>query len=248
MGFISTKRNEELEAEGRDELTLASVRYTGRRSIYNDEALGRQGNFPSSAALSGGNGDQPGPWKLVLIPSRNLGWFETHADLEIAYGRETMAEAILEKNYLPPRVFGANFNTDLRDRVFDHLGIDQPRRTAADYREVLAEIAGVDDPGEETTSFEGPDYDLTRSELQKVTGSFPNDLHLGRANTTDMEDFLREQDQSAVRDRIDQVQRGEEPEPYTGDADDSDDEAEEADAGEDDAEAEDEGGDSDADD
>lgn len=227
MGFLSTKRNEELAEEGVDELTLAALRYTGSRSIYNDEALGRQGGFPSTAALSGGPAGEPGPWKLARIPSRNLGWFETHTDLEIAYGAETIAEATLEKNYLPPQVFGASFDPELRDEVFDKLGIDQPRRTAEAYRELLADIAGIDDPGEEVTQSTGPEYDLTRSELQTVVGAFPNDMHLGRANTTDMEDFLREQDQGAVKARIEQVQAGEEPDAYTGaDADTAEDDEE----------------------
>lgn len=219
MAVISTKRNEELEAEGEDELTLAVVRYTGSRSIYNDEALGRQGNFPSGAALNGGPNGEPGPWKFPLIPSRNLGWFETHNDLEIAYGAEAVASALLERNFLPPNVFGANFDPDLRDRVFELVGIEQPKMSAEGYREVLSEVAGVDDPGEEVTQSTGPEYDLTRSELQKVTGAFPNDLHLGRAQTTDMEDFLRSQDQTAVRARIEQVQAGEKPDPYTGNGD-----------------------------
>ncbi|UTF55989.1 hypothetical protein [Natronosalvus rutilus] len=230
MGFISTTRNEELAAEGHDELTLAALRYTGPRSIYNDEAMGRQGNFPSSAALSGGNGGEPGPWKLAQIPSKNLGWFENHNNLEIAYDPETIAEAILEKNYLPSDVFGANFNPELRKRVFDHLGIDGPKMEASAYREELAEIAGVDDPGEEVTSFSGPDYDLTRSELQSVAGAFETDFNIAHAKNTDLEDFLREQDQQAVRSRIDQVQAGKEPDPYTG-SDDADGDADsEADA------------------
>lgn len=219
MGFLSTTRNEELEAEGRDELTLAALRYTGHRSIFNDEALGRQGNFPSSAALSGGVDEEPGPWKLARIPSRNLGWFETHADLEIAYDPETIAKAILEKNYLPPEVFGANFDPALREEVFDLLDIKQPKMTAEAYREELADVAGVDDPGEEVESFTGPDYDLTRSDLQSVAGAFEPDFNIAHAKNTDLEDFLREQDQTAVRSRIDQVEAGEEPDPYTGNSD-----------------------------
>lgn len=207
---VHTRTNQELEDEGEDELVVAALRYTGSQSVYNAPALRDQGYFPSHGVLQGAP-DGPGPWTVALFPSKRLGFFETHQDLEIAYDPATIAEAFLEKNTLPQNIFGANVNQHVQDRVLDKLGLDVLPRDSQAVREELAEVAGDDvDAGEEAEE-ENFDYDLTRSELQNAAKPFDPDFHIGHAKSTELEEFLLEQDDSKVRSVVQQVQNGEDP-------------------------------------
>lgn len=210
MTIAHTRANQELEDDGEDELTVAALRYTGPQSVFNANSLRQQGYFPSQGVLQGGNGE-PGPWVVALIPSRRLGFYENHQDLEIAYDKETIAEAFLEKNTLPSPVFGPNENPSIRDRVLDKLEIERLPRRAEAIREDLAEIAGEDaDPGEEAEAEEFP-YDLTRSELWAASKPFDPPYDWNGMQVTDAEDFLMEQDDSQLRSVVQQVQNGEDP-------------------------------------
>lgn len=207
MTIAHSRQNQELEDEGEDELVLTALRYTGHKSIYNATAL-RDHGLASLATLQGRPGDQPGPWIIALLPSRELGYFENHADIEVAYDRETIAAACLEKNQLPSPVFGDSVNPGVQDRVLDTLGIERLPRRAEAIREDLAEIAGTDvDPGEEAEAEEFP-YDLTRSELWAVSKPFDPPYEWNEMRTTEAEEFLLEQDADAVRSVVHQVQNG----------------------------------------
>lgn len=210
---IHNQNNQELEDEGEDELVLAALRYTGGQSVFNATALQDHG-FPGMGTLQG-SPDGPGPWYVALFPSRRLGWFENHANLEIAYERETIAEAFLEKNNLPSNVFGPNVNQNIQDRVLDHLGIDRLARKEAAMREQLAEIAGVgeEEAGvEEAESGEEFPHDLTRSELWSASKPFDPPYTWNDMAVTDAEEFLLDQDADKVRTVVRQIQQGEEPE------------------------------------
>jgi len=210
MTVIHTANNQELEDEGEDELTVAAVRYTGPQSVYNTNALTSQGYFPSIGVLQGGQ-DEPGPWKVPLIPSKRTGYYENHSNLEIAYDRETIAAAFLEKNVLPSPVFGPNVNQNLQDRVLDKLDMDRLPRQADGIREELAEIAGEDaEPGEEAEAQEFP-YDLTRSELWSVAKPLDPPFEWNGMETTTAEDFLMEEDDEVVRRLVNQLKQGEDP-------------------------------------
>lgn len=216
-----TQYNADLEAAGSDELTLVAVRYTGEKSIYRDPAMATQGGWPSSAALVGGS-DGPGPWSVSLIPSKRAGWFEGHADLEIAYDPATIAEAYLRRNSLPGHIFGNQFSPETRERVFEELGIKRARMTAEGYRETLAEIAGIDESevDEEAESYDGFAHDLTRPQLVRLVGAFDHPFdNPSHENSTAIEEFLEGHDKSAVKLRADQVLAGEDPAPYTPVAD-----------------------------
>jgi len=211
MTIAHTQNNQELEESGEDELTVATVRYTGPQSVYNATAMRNQGYFPSMAVLQGGPDGTPGPWVIALIPSKRLGFYERHADLEIAYDRETVAAACLEKNTLPSPVFGRNYDEDVRGRVLDHLEINSlPRQTDA-IRERLAEIAGVDqEPGADAGADSFP-YDLTRSELWSVSKPLDPPYDWNGMQTTEAEDFLLEQETETVRTLVNQLRAGTEP-------------------------------------
>lgn len=224
MTVAHTANNQELEDEGEDELTVAAVRYDGPQSVYNASALNQQGQFPSRGVLQGGPGDEPGPWMVALIPSRRTGYYERHNDLEIAYDKETLAAAFLEKNTLPSPVFGPDVDQNIQDRVLDKLDIEKLPRRNDGIREKLAEIAGEDqDPGEEAESQDFP-WDLTRSELWSVAKPLDPPFDWNGMKTTEAEDFLKEQDRDTVRTLVNQLQRGEDPSLETDDADEGGDE------------------------
>ena len=210
MTVLHTANNQELEDEGEDELTVAAVRYTGPQSVYNTNALTSQGYFPSMGALQGGQ-DGPGPWVVALLPSKRTGYYENHADLEIAYDRETLAEGFLEKNVLPSPVFGPNVNQNIQDRVLDKLEIDRLPRRNDGIREELTEIAGEDvDAGEEADDQEFP-YELTRSELWSVAKPLDPPFEWNGMQTTEAEEFLLEQDDETVRTLVNQLKQGDDP-------------------------------------
>lgn len=229
MTVVHTRNNQELEDEGEDELVPAALRYTGQKSVYNSPALRDQGGLPSLAALQGGPGEEPGPWVIALFPSRRLGWLENHNDLEVAYDRETIAEAFLEKNHLASEVFGPEIDRNVQERFLDLLEIDQLPRQADAIRERLAEIAGEEvDPGEEV-EVEEFGYDLTRSELWAISKPFDPPYEWNGMGVTEAEAFLMEQDDGAVRRLVHQLNEGVDN-PTLGEEDgetDADDEVEE---------------------
>lgn len=211
MTVAHTRTNQELEDEGEDELTVAAVRYTGPQSVYNTNALRTQGYFPSIGVLQGGPDGRPGPWTVALIPSKRLGYYERHRDLEIAYDKETVAEALVEKNTLPSPVFGPGEDPEVRERVLDLLELDVLPRTSEGIREELAEIAGEEvDPGEEAAEDQF-DYDLTRSELWSVAKPLDPPFEWNGMGVTEAEEFLMEQDSDTVRRLVNQLKQGEDP-------------------------------------
>jgi len=211
MTIAHTASNQELEDEGEDELTVAALRYTGPQSVYNTTALRNQGYFPSVGVLQGGPNGEPGPWVVALIPSKRLGFYETHRDLEIDYSKEAVAEALVEKNTLPSTVFGPNEDPNVRDRILDLLEMDTIPRTNEGIREQLAEIAGEEvDAGQEAEE-EGFDFDLTRSELWSVCKPLDPPFDWNGLKVTEAEEFLQEQDDDTVRRLVNQLKQGEDP-------------------------------------
>ena len=213
---IKTNRDQqELEADGEDELTLAAVTYTGSQSVYNASATRQQGGWPATSGFNAG------VTEVALIPSKRLGFWERHEDFEIDYDDASLAAAFLEKNYLPPRVFGADVDRDLRDRVLDFLGIDVKRNAAA-YREALAEVAGPDvEAGEDTDPHETRQSDFDdakRSTLQRAAEAHGRS-DVDSAGREELADYLAEQDDDDVDATIDSIQSGEGVPDESGDAD-----------------------------
>ena len=205
MTIKTNREHQELEADGDDELTLVAVTYTGDQSVYNASAIRQQGGWPARSPFNSG------VTEVALVPSKRLGFWERHADFEIAYDDEALAEALLEKNYLAPQVFGANVDIDLRDRVLDTLGIDVKRNAAA-YREALADVAGPDiKAGEEADPHETRQSDFAdakRSTLQRAAEAHGKS-DVGSAGREELADYLAEQDDDDVDATIDSIQSGE---------------------------------------
>lgn len=138
--MIKTTQNHiDLENEGEAELVLVAVTYIGNSSVYRDNAVQNQGNWPSYGSFT------PGQTQVALLPDRSLGWWESHADFDIDYSSEGIAEAFLEKNFLAPEVFGNNVSPEVQDRVLDKLGLDHVPRNEEEIRRELANIAGIDE-------------------------------------------------------------------------------------------------------
>jgi hypothetical protein len=204
MTIKTNREHQELEADGDDELTLVAVTYTGDQSVYNASATRQQGGWPARSPFNSG------VTEVALVPSKRLGFWERHADFEIAYDDESLAAALLEKNYLAPQVFGANVDIDLRDRVLDTLGIDVKRNAEA-YREALADVAGPDaDAGEEADPHETRQSDFAdakRSTLQRAAEAHGKS-DVDSAGREELADYLAEQDDDDVDATIDSIQSG----------------------------------------
>lgn len=190
------------EAAGDAELELVVVTYVGPRSMYHDNAVRNQGNWPSYGPF------QNGVPQVGFMPDRSLGWWESHADFEIEYSTEAIAKAFLQHNFLAPDVFGSRVSPEVQERVLDKLGMEYVPRNGDEIRQELAEIAGVDEPGEESEPMESFEHELnndyTRSELQNIVGEVDEeyDEDLSGAKKTEMATWLSELDESDVRTAI----------------------------------------------
>lgn len=145
----------DVEEEGRCNLVLVAVRYTGSRSSvpahkYRTEAAW-PGHSPFQTLGDDGN-RRPGAPQLALLPdwtdeeteNRTVESFESDPNMEVYYRPEEIAKALLEKNYLDPNVFGRGYDDRVRQRVFDQLGISYEGTDESTFRAELREIAGIE--------------------------------------------------------------------------------------------------------
>lgn len=162
MPILSSADHAEREADtpsqGDDAFNreLVAVKYAGSQSAYRNQAVRNQGGWPGRTNF------QRDQWYVALVPEQNLGWWESHADFDIAYGGETIAQSFLDDNYLPTEVFGPNENLRLRDRVFEHLGLEASMDEEG-YREQLRDIAGVDEDADDGS---GGESDSRKADIQ----------------------------------------------------------------------------------
>ena len=186
---------------------LVAVTYTGSRSAYQNQAPRNQGYWP------GNNAFQRGQVYLADLPERGLGWWEGHQDFEIEYDPATIAAAMLDANYLPPELFGANYSRELRQRAFEKLGLE-PSMEEEGYREQLREVAGRDEPeetGDEPTSreeelmseYERSDYKRAIKAIERADDQDYIDLN---QSNKDMVAFLASDERDA--DRVDKLLEG----------------------------------------
>lgn len=214
-----SEENLELEEEGHCNLVLVAARYVGDKSSTTPAKYNRQAAWPSRSAFQGGpedpdgDGRLPGPAQGALVPdwtdenteNRTVEALESDPDVEVLYRPEEIAHAMLEANYLDPNVFGQGFDPEVRDRVFDTLGIDDVGvRNEAEYRRQLREIAGIEDEEAEVRAETRDDSrvndyrrDHTRQELidaARVLGK--DEPHVGKI---ELATWLADQDAEAVR-------------------------------------------------
>jgi hypothetical protein len=148
----------DLEEEGHCNLVLIGARYTGGKSSVTVNKYRTQAAWPGNSPFQGGpltddGGREPGSAQGALLPdwtdedteNRTVEALESDPDIEVLYDPSDIAEEMLRANYLDPNVFGRGFNAEVRDRVFDALGLeDVGARNEAEYRKQLREIAGVE--------------------------------------------------------------------------------------------------------
>jgi len=203
MPIVASQRHLDDEADGERALELVAITYVGSRSVYNSTSLRTQGHWPSYAPF------QRGDTKVAFVPDEGLGYFERHADFEVEYGREAVAQALLDENYLDPQVFSAGRGGEMRQRVLDVMGIESLATTSQGIREQLADIAGVEETGEESEQtladkLADPEEGFSRSQLKAACKELRDDsseisLNGGKldfaeylASLTDGEDGLTE--------------------------------------------------------
>lgn len=191
MTHVAPVHLEEAE-QGLTELALVAVRYTGDRSIIPTQTLRAQGKWP------GPNGIVADTWYVALVPDQGLAHFEGNANIEVAYDREAIAEALLSKTTLPASVFGRNATKQVQEHVFDHLGLEHVglgEDRYSDYREQLRDIV-PEDVDEDITEGE-PErktvlLEQTRSELQEQAKELGYDDDLRGASKTDLATYIAE--------------------------------------------------------
>jgi hypothetical protein len=216
---IRTNSNYEEEAdEGNAELTLALLTYVGSRSMYHRETMRSQGGYPSL------DGFQQGESKLVRLPSDRLGYWESHADFEVAYDEVSMAEAMLDNNYIPSPLVGPNYNPDRRDELVEKLGLEQAPQGDEGWRTALRDVAGIEaeaDDGELPEGGSDPRAEslqsTDRSVLIKVAGSYEDvdDLteeagvnSVSHLEQTALAEFLAGKDDDEIDRRIATAEQG----------------------------------------
>lgn len=202
-----TRQQIEVAEEQDDELVLAAIKYVGRKSLYRDSAVNTHGGYPGYGAF------QRGVWDLAYLPSKKLSWWEDHADFEIAYDEQTIAEAIVEKNYLLSVAFGSNADPEIRDDVYDKLGL-KPTLDTDELRAQIAEVAGADveDVGSEFDPDKARREELSgvkRSLLVKLASETGFDGNPANSKTNDLVNHLTEQDEDRVDKKLNLIEKGE---------------------------------------
>lgn len=219
MSVRTNSNYEDTSEEEGIELVLVALTYTGSRSTYYSESMRRQGGYPAL------DGFQRGRAKLAKVPSNKLGWWENHADFEVAYEPEVVAGVLLEANYLPSQLVGPNYDPGVRNMLLEKLDID----VSADeegYREQLRDIAGVDEEDDENapdanaaeqTRADELQEDYDRSTLITVADSFDGiDEALDEwgvdqithAKNTQLASFIASQDNEQANRRLDTASSG----------------------------------------
>lgn len=142
--------------EGLCNLVLVAVRYVGRRSAVPAHDKRREAGWPGHAAFQAYGDDddrRPGSPQFAILPDwfdpdveedRTVEAFEADEKFEVYYDQRSIAEALLERNYLPPNVFSRGYDDQVRDVVFDQLDVGYEGTDEATFREELREIAGLE--------------------------------------------------------------------------------------------------------
>jgi len=155
MGSVSALE-EHVEQARAGEMSLKPVayRYVGPRSnIHTEGALQQQGRVPKTAVLN------EGTWYISLVPDEGLAYLENRTDMEVVYAddAERFAGILLDQNRLPGNAFGRGADPEIRDRIYDDMGLED----GVPAEEQLRELAGASgDGGDE------PD----RSRAQRIAG------------------------------------------------------------------------------
>lgn len=246
----------ELEEEDRVKTAVVGLRYTGARSTQSPNRPRDSGGWPGRSSFQGGavkevadDGEtvrerEPGPIQIGIVPDTvdgetvtggTLAGLENLPDFEVIYDPGKLAEAILKENYLPPAAFGGERQSpdyDVRQRVFDHLGIPDrlgtPPEAEDEIREALAEVAEAElDEESEAPPDAGRERELrdeyTRSDLYNAAQKLGIEVEWAEASKTGLAEKIVKRSPGDVRRAID----GEEVGPEDGDEETDDEQDEE---------------------
>lgn len=169
MTIHTENLTQELEQEGKVKTAVIGVRYIGQRSSMSPGTLRRQAGWPGDTPFQGGTLNPEtgvrGPGRLQIginpdwidddtVSGGTVAGIESNNNFEVVYAPAEIARALLERNFLPPKAFGGegvSYEPPVREALFEKLGLEDMGTCPAatqDYREALAEIAGVEDVDE----------------------------------------------------------------------------------------------------
>lgn len=224
----------DLEQDERVETIVVGLRYTGRNSTQPPTRPRDAGGWPGRASFQGGavversdDGSvierEPGPIQIGVIPDwidgdtvegGTLPGLENLADFEVIYDPQLLAEAMLRENYLPPTVFGGPQTPpeyDIREHVFDALGLDDALGTAPGnekrIRDALGDVAGLDVEHEEPPDVSRENEyvnDYSRSDLYNACQALGIEVEWADAKKTDMATQLATESPADVRAALDE--------------------------------------------
>ena len=204
--ILVEERHLEAAERGEMDLELIALDYTGPRHSMATESLRTQAYWPGTTPVL------PSVTYVALVPDDGLAFLESKGDIRVSYDPADIAQALLQRNYLPPNVFGREFDARVQDRVLETLGMEfRGILNEEGNREELRKIADVDDVADDEPE-EGPDprvkeltEEYSRGELKDAAKELrenPDDISL-KSGKTEFADWLAEQDQSAVHDALD---------------------------------------------
>jgi len=126
-----------------DELVLIGLEVDEGVGILSTSQFGNAVRFPQPRTTL-----NQGSKHVVLMPDSGLGGLYSDSRLEVYHAPEEIAKCFLASNYLAPAVFGRQADIDIRQEVFEYMGLNDVGVSDDEmaYREQLREIAGIDEP------------------------------------------------------------------------------------------------------
>lgn len=142
----------DMEEEGKIELVLVGLQYNGGRTVENTPQIQDRGGWQGPVRWN------PGQTRVGFVPDwanseieqgRNISNIEGMGKFEVTYDPAEIAEILLEKNYLPPNVFGQAHERRVRERFMEEMGmtpagIVYDKADEEPYRQQLRDIAGIE--------------------------------------------------------------------------------------------------------
>ena len=211
MTVHSERLTEELEEKGRVETEVIGLKYTGEKSSAVPNEPRRRGGWPGRTPFQRGRvqiGVNP-DWLDDTVSGGSLNELEILEDWEVIYDPAPLAESLLTRNYLPPIVFGGHeesYSKHIRSAVFEKLGLEdagQLPEAEDDYREQLAEIAGVDyEPTMRDDNLEAEFKEAaTRSQALEAADRLEMDVDMTTPKLEAIE-YLTEQEEAEARQAL----------------------------------------------
>jgi len=210
---------QEFEEKGHTEVEFVGFRYTGDESTKTDHDVRNRTGYNGPPKF------QRGQVYLALLPTwldpehvenSNIGVHAVEArnDFDVIYDPERLAEALLERNYLPPDVFYEGFDPWMRQHVFDKLELEDVGRIRnkddeEPFRDQLREIAGIERDDEAAVSQQRADEytgRFSRSDASKIVKLLRQDadeIDLRTAGLTDMAEYLTRFEADTVETAVD---------------------------------------------